>query len=225
VPRLRCRAILFDLDGVLVDSRRCLRLVWETWAAERGLDPAPFLAVAQGRRTSDTVRMVAPHLDAAAESRALDRLEAVEARGLTAFSGAAELLAVLGETQRALVTSCDRAVAILRMTTARLPIPRVFVTAADVRRSKPDPEGYLQAARRLDAAPVDCLVVEDSPTGLAAGKDAGMRVLAVLTTTPADALSRADALLPSLAALRLEPDPAGGLIATWPARRRRPTSP
>jgi len=217
VPRLGCRAVLFDLDGVLVDSRRCIRLVWETWAAERGLDPAPFLAVAQGRRTSDTVRMVAPHLDAAAESRALDRLEAVEARGLVAFPGAAALLAGLDETRRALVTSCDRAVAILRMTTAGLPIPSVFVTADDVRRSKPDPEGYLQAACRLEVAPADCLVMEDSPTGLAAGKDAGMRVLAVLTTTPADALTRADALLPSLADLRLEPDPTGGLVATWPA--------
>lgn len=217
MPSLECRAILFDLDGVLVDSRRCVELVWEAWAAERGRDPAPFIAVAQGRRTSDTVRLVAPELDAAAEARALDRLEEREVRGLAAAPGAAALLGVLGEGQRALVTSCSREVARLRMAAARLPVPRVFVSADDVRRSKPEPEGYLQAAERLALAPGECVVVEDSPTGLAAALAARIRVIALLTTYPAGALSRADARLASLADLRLEAAAPGRLAVTWSA--------
>jgi len=84
----------------------------------------------------------------------------------------------------------------------------VFVTASDVRRGKPDPEGYLLAARRLGVAPADCVVLEDSPPGVGAGKAAGMRVIALLTTHTADALPDADARLDSLAALRLDADPA-----------------
>jgi len=215
VPDLPCRAILFDLDGVLVDSRRCIELVWHAWAAERGLDPAPFLAVAHGRRTSESVRLVAPHLDAATEARALDRLEEREARGLAAAPGARALLERLGEGEWAVVTSGSRAVATLRLGTSGLPVPRVCVTADDVRRGKPEPEGYLAAARRLGVDPPDCVVVEDSPTGLGAGKAAGMRVVAVLMTHPADALAAADVRLASLAALRLRRDAGrGGLVVS-----------
>jgi len=217
LQRLECRAVLFDLDGVLVDSRRCIELVWQAWAAKRGLDPWPFLAVAHGRRTSDSVRLVAPHLDAVAEARELDRLEEGETRGLAAAPGAEALLSRLREGQWAVVTSGNRAVATLRLGTSGLPVPRVFVTADDVRKSKPDPEGYLLAARRLDVAPAACVVVEDSPTGLAAGKAAGMRVIGVLSTHGADALARADARVARLADLGLEAGPAGGLALAWPA--------
>ena len=216
--RLECRAILFDLDGVLVDSRRCIELVWHAWAAGHGLDPAPFLEVAHGRRTSESVRLVAPQLDAAAEARALDRLEEQETRGLAPAPGAAALLGTLDDMQWAVVTSGSRAVATLRLRTAGLPIPRVFVTADDVRRGKPDPEGYLAAAGRLGVGPADCVVVEDSPTGLGAGKAAAMRVVALLTTHPAEALAAADARLASLADLRVTHAPAGGgLVAAWDA--------
>ena len=200
---MQFRAILFDLDGVLVDSRECIELIWHAWAGERGLDPAEFLSVAHGRRIAETLRLVAPQLDAAAEAAVLDAMEEVETRGLRAAPGAAALLRQLSEAQRAIVTSGSRPVATLRLRTAGLPIPGVFVTAGDVQRGKPDPEGYLLAARRLGVAPADCVVVEDSPPGVGAGKAAGMRVIALLTTYPAAALSVADAQLASLADLRI----------------------
>src|SRR5437588_7993647 len=202
---MQCRAILFDLDGVLVDSRECIELIWHAWAAERGLDPAAFLRVAHGRRIAETLRLVAPQLDATAEAAVLDGMEEVETRGLRAALGAAGLLRQLSEAQRAIVTSGSRAVATLRLRTAGLPIPGVFVTAGDVKKGKPDPEGYLLAASRLGVVPADCVVVEDSPPGVAAGKAAGMRVIALLTTYPAAALMGADARLSALADLQVRP--------------------
>jgi sugar-phosphatase len=195
--------MLFDLDGVLVDSRRCVELVWSTWAAERGLDPAPFVKVAHGRRISDTIRLVRPDLDAALEAALLDAMEEIETRGLDPVPGAAGLVARLHDAQRAVVTSGSREVATLRLLTVGLPIPDVFITAEDVRRGKPDPEGYRLAAARLGVKPPDCLVLEDSPPGIAAAKAAGMRVIAVSTTHPEAALADADVRLESLAALRV----------------------
>ena len=200
---MQCRAILFDLDGVLVDSRECIELIWHAWAAERALDPADFLRVAHGRRIAETLRLVAPQLDAVAEAAVLDAMEEVETRGLRAVPGAAALLRQLSEVQRAIVTSGSHGVATLRLRTAGLPIPGVFVTAGDVMQGKPHPEGYLLAAGRLGVAPADCVVLEDSPPGVAAGKAAGMRVIALLTTYAAAALSGADACLSSLADLRV----------------------
>lgn len=208
--RFTCRAVLFDLDGVLVDSRAAIEQVWREWAAARGRDWRPFLAVAHGRRTSETIRLVAPELDAKEESRALDAMEAVEARGLVAFPGAADLVAAVGDPW-AIVTSGSPPVASLRLRTAGLPFPAVFVTSRDVRRGKPDPEGYLLAAGGLGALPEDCVVVEDSPTGVAAGKAAGMRVIAVCSTYPESALGDADVRLPALASLRVRADRAGVL--------------
>jgi sugar-phosphatase len=186
---------------VLVDSREAIEHVWRDWAAARGRDYRPLLRIAHGRRTSETIGLVAPDLDAGAESAALDAMEAVETRGLAAFAGAAARVAALGE-RWAVVTSCSPAVATLRLRTAGLPLPAVFVTAADVSRGKPAPEPYLTAAARLGAAPGDCVVVEDSPTGIASGRAAGMAVVAVATTYPLAALSEAQARIPALAALR-----------------------
>ena len=200
-----CRAILFDLDGVLVDSRACVELIWRDWAARRGRDAEPFLRVAHGRRTSDTFRLVAPDLDATAEAAVLDAMEEGERRGLLPVPGAAALIQPLSERQWAVVTSGSRAVATLRLQAVGLPRPRVFVTAEDVSAGKPDPQGYRLAASRLGVTPGDCIVVEDSPPGVAAGKAAGMRVLAVLSTHAAPALAAADARLNTLAHLKLRP--------------------
>src|SRR2546430_11682785 len=98
---MSCRAILFDLDGVLVDSRECIELIWHAWAAERGLDPAAFLRVAHGRRIAETLRLVAPQLDAAAAAAGLDAMEEVETRGLRGGPGGAGRLGRLGEAQGA----------------------------------------------------------------------------------------------------------------------------
>lgn len=215
MPVLRCSAVLFDLDGVLVDSRDCIELIWRTWAAQRGLDYEPFLRVAHGRRTSETLRLVAPELDPAAEVAKLDAMEEMETRGLRAMAGAIELLRLLPETRRAVVTSGSRAVATLRLTSTHLPIPQVFVTAEDVARGKPDPEGYLAAARRLAVPPDQCTVVEDSPPGVAAGKAAGMQVIALATTHALAALGDADIRLPALSGLRVGAIDGAGLTLEY----------
>jgi sugar-phosphatase len=193
--------ILFDLDGVLVDSRPNIEEVWRAWAAPRGLDADRFIRVAHGRRTSETLREVAPHLDIARETAALDAMEETATDGLVAIPGAEALLASLEPDAWAIVTSGSRTVATLRLTTAGLPIPAVLVTGDEVERGKPDPEPYITAARRTGADPADCVVVEDSPVGIAAGKAAGMRVAAIATTHRAFALAEADVVLAQLADL------------------------
>ena len=207
--RIGCRAILFDLDGVLVDSRRCVERVWRTWAAERTLDPDRFIRESYGRRTSETLRMVAPELNVAAETAVLDAMEEVETEGLAATPGARALLAQLPGDRWAIVTSGSRPVATLRLRTAGLPLPAVLVTGEEVRRGKPDPEPYLIAAARMRLSPADCVVIEDSPAGVESGRAAGMTVVAVGTTHPFDRLAVAHARVAGLDALQVDVVPGG----------------
>jgi sugar-phosphatase len=194
----RCAAVLFDLDGVLVDSRRCIEGIWRTWAAGKGLDPEPFIRIAHGRRTSETIRTVAPELDVAAEVAALDRLEEIETAGIHPVPGADQLLRTIPATRWAIVTSGSRRVASLRLGVVGLPVPDVFVTSEAVGAGKPAPDGYLAAAGRLGLEPADCVAVEDSPPGIAAARAAGMRVIALLTTHQDRDLAQANIRLPAL---------------------------
>jgi len=183
-----CRAVLFDLDGVLADSHRVVEGVWKVWAAEKGLDAAPFLAIAHGRRTSEILRTIAPHLDIAAETNRLDRMEEFGTEGLVPIPGAPEFVRSLPEGRWGIVTSGHRECASFRLKYLGIPFPRVFITGDMVKKGKPDPEGYLRGARELRFSPGDCVVFEDAPPGVAAAQAAGMRVVGVLTTHPAEAL-------------------------------------
>ena len=189
MPLIPCRAVLFDLDGVLADSRRVVEGVWRVWAAEKGLDPAPFLAVAHGRRTSEILRTIAPQLDIIAETQRLDRMEEFGTEGLVPIPGAPEFVRSLPPDRWGVVTSGHRECAEFRLNYAGIPFPRVFITGDMVKKGKPDPEGYLWGARELGFSPADCLVFEDAPPGVAAARAAGMRVVGLLTTHPPDALS------------------------------------
>lgn len=204
MPSIACRAILFDLDGVLVDSRATVERIWHAWAAERGFSAEPFIRVAHGRRISETLRLVAPELDIAREVATLDAMEEVITEGTRIAPGATRLLALLPADRWGIVTSGSSRVAQLRLGVAGLPVPRVFITAELVRRGKPDPEGYLAGAAALGRLPHECLVFEDAPPGVAAGKAAGMRVVALLTTHPEESLAGADAHIPDLSHLKLE---------------------
>ena len=187
-----CSALLFDLDGVLVDSRDCIEFVWRTWAETRKLDADRFISVVHGRRASETLRELAPELDTAAEVATLEAMEAVETRGIRPIPGVADLLASLPPAAWAIVTSGAPAVARLRLRIAAILPPTILVTAADVAEGKPSPEGYLQAARRLGVRPADCVVVEDAAAGIAAGLAAGMRVIAVTATASTGTSAQAD---------------------------------
>jgi len=197
-------AILFDLDGVLVDSTACVERTWRNWAARHDLDPDSVMAVAHGRRTVETVSLVAPHLVVAHEVAALEGAESNTTEGIHEVPGARELLERLPDGAWAIVTSGTRPVATLRIRHTGLPMPRVLVCADEIDRGKPDPEGYLTAAARLGRAPADCVVIEDTPPGLEAARAAGMRSIGIAGTYPASALTIADLVVPSLTALPTE---------------------
>lgn len=185
------RVVLSDLDGVLVDSAASVSRVWAWWAAQHGLDAAAVEAQAHGRRSVETIRAVAPRLDAQAESRRVELHQARDVSDLTAIPGAAALLRDAPAGRIAVVTSGSDVLARARLGAVGLPVPGVFVTDEQVARGKPDPEGYDTAARRLGAAPEACVVLEDAPAGVAAGLAAGMGVIGVLTSHSPEALAGA----------------------------------
>jgi mannitol-1-/sugar-/sorbitol-6-phosphatase len=208
---LDCEALLFDLDGVLVDSTACIEEIWRRWCLQHGLSVADVLGIAHGRRAVETVRMAAPHLNAVAEMAALVAAEAQATTGVTEVPGARELIEQLPVDRWAVVTSGARTVAEHRLRHVGLPIPAVMVCADEVRFGKPDPEGYLAAATRLGLMPRDCIVVEDAPLGVEAAHAAGMRVIAIPSTYPPDAFHRPATIAPALRALtvRVRDDHSG----------------
>jgi sugar-phosphatase len=189
-------ALLFDCDGVLVDSRASVERAWRRWAAEQGLDGEAVVAIAHGRRTEDTLRELGVTEDLAAEVDRLESAEVADASDVSAYPEAAALLPALPPEAWAVVTSGTRALATARLAAGGLPLPAVLVTADDVAAGKPDPQGYLEAARRLGRGPGECLVLEDSPAGVAAALAAGMRVVALPTTHAAEELSAATLVAP-----------------------------
>jgi sugar-phosphatase len=188
---------------VLMDSRVCVERHWTRWANGHGIDVARVLAEAHGRRTRDTIRAVAPSLDIEAETRLLEDAESVDFEDVTALPGAAELLGALPAGSWTVVTSGTRALATGRLAQGGLPIPEQLITADDVERGKPDPQPYLAGAAALSVDSADCLVIEDAPAGIAAGKAAGMTVLALATTFEVGALAAADYVVASLADVAL----------------------
>ena len=198
---MRCDALLFDLDGVLVDSAECVQRICTEWAIARGLDPHEVLRWSQGRRVQDTVRLVAPHLDADAEVANLIAMEAATTQGLHPVAGTHTLLNSLPPNAWAVVTSGARPVARLRLTHVGLPLPQILISGDDVERGKPDPEGYLAAASALGIAPSKCVVVEDAPAGLAAARAAGMRSIGIAGTFPASDLQGASVIVPRFGSL------------------------
>jgi mannitol-1-/sugar-/sorbitol-6-phosphatase len=218
VQEFVCRAILFDLDGVLVDSTACIERHWTRWAKRHGLDPDRVVRAAHGRPTVETMREFAPHLSAEQESARMEEGEAGDTDGVFAFPGAGELLRSLPEGAWAVATSGTRRTAGNRLVQTGLPVPRVLITADDIQQGKPHPEPYLLAAQGLGLAASDCVVVEDAPPGVASGRAAGARVVAVTTSHQAKELASADAIVGEIRDIRIVSDANGeGLRVRLPA--------
>ena len=183
MTRIRCRGLLFDLDGVLVDSTPAVERVWTWWARRHGFDPKEVVWRAHGRPSLATLRELLPDADCEAENREVERREIEDVDGVVPLPGAVEILRALPRDRWAIVTSGTRPLAEVRIRAAGLPEPRHLVTASDIERGKPNPEPYLAAAAGLGFGAAECVVVEDAPAGVRAGKAAGARVIAVRTTT------------------------------------------
>ncbi|MFL5401682.1 MAG: HAD-IA family hydrolase [Gemmatimonadales bacterium] len=202
MKHFECRAILFDLDGVLVDSTVLIEDQWRRWARAKGLHPEPFLRFCHGRRAVETIRLAAPQLDAEAEVAAFVPDGSTHERAVVAIGGAHRLIETLPAGSWAVATSGSRAMAVDRLNAAGLPLPSVLVCAEDVVHGKPAPDVYLFAAAGLGVAPSDCIVVEDAPAGIDAARAAGMRVVGLTTTHRRDQLS-ADACIGSLTGIHV----------------------
>jgi len=182
MTQLECEAILFDLDGVLIDSTRCITRHWEEWARQHGLEMAAVMQVAHGLRTVETMRLVAPHLDAEKEAKRFTAIEVVDTEGVEAIEGALPLLTGLPKGAWAIVTSGSNELARARLRQAGLPIPQILVSGDDVRQGKPAPEPYLVGAKRLGKAVERCVAIEDAPAGIEAARAAGIKVIGMTTT-------------------------------------------
>ena len=180
---IRCAAVLFDMDGVLVDSTPAVERVWTIWARAHGLDPATVVHQAHGRPSLATIIELLPSGDHDAENREVERREIEDISDVVALPGALPLLKSIPQSRWAVVTSATRQLAGVRLRAAGLPGPKHLVTATDLQRGKPFPDPYLKGAEILGASAADCIVVEDAPSGVRSGKAAGARVLALRTTT------------------------------------------
>ena len=193
MTKIRCSALLFDMDGVLIDSTPAVARVWHGWAVEHGFDPETVVHLAHGRPSRTTIRELLPNADIDREDREVERREIKDLDGVVLLPGARQLLNVLPPERWTIATSCTRPLAEVRLRAAGLPIPKTMITSSDVKIGKPDPEPYLKAAAKLGFAASDCVVVEDAAAGVRAGKAAGARVIAFLTTMNRRDLEDADA--------------------------------
>jgi sugar-phosphatase len=190
---IECSGLLFDLDGVLVDSTPAVARVWTKWALAHGFDPQETVKAAHGRPSVATVRDLLPTADAEKENDIILQDEIDDTEGVIPLPGARELLSTLPENRWALVTSCARPLAEVRLRTAGLPIPKRMITCDDVRTGKPDPEPYLKGAALLGFCASKCVVFEDAPAGIRSGKAAGALVIALPSTSPNHELEQAGA--------------------------------
>lgn len=204
--KISCSGILFDLDGVLVDSTPAVARVWTKWAIRHGFDPIDVVRRAHGRPSLTTIRELLPDADHEAENRIVERGEIEDLDGVVPLPGTQALLNALPANRWTIVTSCTRALAEVRIKAAGLPVPAKFITSNDIQHGKPHPEPYLKGAALLGLASEDCVVVEDAPAGIRAGKASCARVIGLLTTMQRNEVieAGADWVVPDCSAVTLD---------------------
>jgi sugar-phosphatase len=194
--------VLFDMDGTLIDSTKAVNRSWQQWADEMGFG-ALFSGVQHGRPARE---MVADLVSADKVEYSIARvteLELADTSDIYVLSGAAELMASLPEGRRAIVTSASHDLCRVRLAAAGFAAPATVITIEDTVKGKPAPDPFLEAADRLGLDARQCVVIEDAPAGLAAGRAAGCATIGVVGTHSAEELD-ADLVVPSLDRLRIE---------------------
>lgn len=199
-------ALLFDMDGVLIDSTPAVARVWTKWALDHGFDPKEVVRRAQGRPSITTIRELLPDSDHHAENAKIEHSEIEDLEGVIPLPGTLELLSRLPSERWAIVTSSTRQLAEVRLSAAGLPRPALFITSSDITHGKPHPEPYMKAAESLGFSSANCTVVEDAPAGITSGKSAGSRVIAFPTTVTVSELKKAgpDWIVKNCGALALQ---------------------
>jgi len=205
MSQIQCEALLFDMDGVLINSTPAVARVWRRWAIERGFNPEEVVERAHGRPSLTTIKEYLPDANHEVENRDVERREIEDLEGVVPLPGALELLASLPLDRWTDVTSCTRSLAEVRIRAAGLPIPNTLITSNDITNGKPHPDPYLKGASKLGFRASACVVVEDVPAGVRAGKMAGAKVIGFTTTVEAVSLRQAGAdwVLRSCADIRL----------------------
>jgi sugar-phosphatase len=195
---IRCKGILFDMDGILISSLGSVERSWTKWALMRGVDPAYACRIAHGCRAIETVARLRPDLDSEAELRVIEEIEIADGEGLSVLPGVMDLLASLPAERWTVVTSATERLARERLAASGIPVPARIITAESVKLGKPNPAPYLAGAELLGFAPEECVVVEDSESGAKAGRAAGCTVVATTFSHSVESLAAAHYLVEDL---------------------------
>jgi sugar-phosphatase len=202
--QIRCKGILFDMDGILISSIGSVERTWKKWAGMRGIDPEHAISIVHGRRAVDTLAALRPDLDAEAELKIIEDIEIVDKSELRVLPGVLELLRELPPDRWTVVTSATERLARARLASGGVPAPEHLVTAECVTHGKPHPEPFLAGAAMLGFAPEACVVFEDSASGARAARDAGCTVVATTFSHPIETLDAAHYLIEDVTGVSVE---------------------
>lgn len=196
--QIRCQAVLFDMDGILISSIGSVERTWTKWARMRGVDPELACKTAHGRRAIETAACLRPDLDPDAELKILEEMEIADQDDVTVLPGVLHLLQGLPADRWTVVTSATDRLARARLASGGVPVPEHLIAAEQVTRGKPDPQPFLAGAELLGFPPEQCVVFEDSSAGAEAGRAAGCVVIATPFSHPIDSLEAAHYLVRDL---------------------------
>ncbi|HEY9127996.1 MAG TPA: HAD-IA family hydrolase [Acidobacteriaceae bacterium] len=210
---VRCQGVLFDMDGILVSSLGSVERCWSIWARMRGVDVDETVRTAHGRRAVETIALLRPDLDPAAELKVIEDLEITDNEGLAVLPGIPELLTALPLDRWTVVTSATDRLARVRLAAGGLAVPDRMIAADHVPQGKPHPMPYLRGAELLGLPPESCVVFEDSGAGAKAGRAAGCTVIATTFSHSIEDLAAAHYLVPDLSGIDVEVLPGNAGLA------------
>jgi len=217
--QVRCKGILFDMDGILISSLGSVERSWTKWAQMHGIDPEYACKMAHGCRSIETVALLRPDLDAQAENDLIEGMEIADTDGVSVLPGVLQLLASLPRGRWTVVTSATEPLARVRLAAGTIPVPEQIITANDVTEGKPHPAPYLAGAALLGLAPEECVVFEDAASGTKAGRAAGCTVIATTFSHSIESLAAAHYLIPDVTAVGVEADADGISLSFTPLSR------